>query len=134
MEKIKFGEKSFTLITNGVDTFSDDKLTVSFQLGDVTLDVVETLVSDSSNTDRIEILDSDGELLRPLTGYTILKELKKVKDYPVETKLLEDGTEETTKADIAVVTLSKTDLREEVARNTANIEYLSMMTDVNLEA
>lgn len=120
MEKIKFGEKTFDLVPNGIDDFDAEKLTLRFESGAESLENVETLLSDAVNTKRIEILDEDGSLQRPLTGYVYLKSISKIKDYLIEIQTIpaaEEGGEPTykeVKADIVEAVLTKADLRKEV--------------------
>lgn len=138
MEKIKIGSMQFELVPNGVDDTSENQLVLRFQLPG-TLDEVETLLTDPSNTQRIEVLESGGSLQRPLTGYVHLVKISKIRDYLIET-VTEPGTEgeenvvlKEVRADIAEAVLAREDIRAKVEQNTADIAYLSMMTDVSLE-
>lgn len=120
MEKVKFGTTEFELIPNGVDDTQEDQLTLRFQLGERTVNEVEALLSDTENTKRIEILETDGSLQRPFTGYSYLKKISKIKDYLVEIKTSapaegEGETEQTeVRVDIAESILAKADLRAQL--------------------
>ena len=138
MEKIKFGSTQFELVPNGVDDTTEDRLRLLFKLSG-TLAEAETLLTDPSNTQRIEVLETDGSLQRPLTGYVHLVKISKIRDYLIET-VTESGAEgeqdtvlKEVRADIVEAVLAKEDIRAKVEQNTADIAYLSMMTDVSLE-
>ncbi len=149
MEKVKYGNYEFELVPNGVDTFTPDQLILHHQMGGMTTDQVESIAKDSNNTARIEILDSVGDLLMPLGGYTIFSGIQKIPDYLIETKQVadpvEEGQEQTyhieeVRADIVVVTLKRTDIREDAAaaraiaeQAAANVAYVAMMSDIELE-
>lgn len=149
MEKVKYGNYEFELVPNGVDTFTPDQLILRHQMGGMTTDQVESIAKDSNNTARIEIMDNDGGLLMPLEDYTVFGGIQKISDYLIETKqvadLVEEGQEQTyhveeVRADIVIVTLKKTDIREDAAaaraiaeQAAANVAYVAMMSDIELE-
>ena len=149
MEKVKYGNYEFEMIPNGVDAFTADQLILRHKTGEMTTDQIETIVKDSSNTSRIEILDSTGGLLLPLEGYTVYSGIQKLPDYLIEEKQVadqvEEGQEQTyhteeVRADIVVVTLKKTDVRDDAKeakaiaeQAAANVAYVAMMSDIELE-
>lgn len=91
MEKIKFGQDAiYELVVNGV-SFSEDRATLTFLPGEKTYDEIE---KDVTGCNRIEVLDSGGEVMEARSGYIYLDSLTKKKDYVIGTEQVEDGTDE----------------------------------------
>ncbi len=128
MEKVKFNNgMMFPLIANGVNDFTKDQLILSFTPELRNLDEIERIVEARENTQRIEILDNDNELLRPLNGYVIYDGIKLNKrqfiGYGTETDTKEDaisgdsgGVTNEIYSDVVTVVLLRTDVRDEIKK------------------
>lgn len=140
MEKINFGTEIFDLVPVGA-TFREDNAKIIFVLPDgKSYEEIEEAVS---GKDRIEILDEAGDVLEAHKGYIYLDSLAKQKDRVIGTEQVVTGTNEETKdtiyqnqdikADVMVVTLKRADVRQEVAAVRAGLDYMAMMTGVEME-
>lgn len=108
MEKVKFGTEKFELTVNGVSSFTEGILLLSFLPGEKTLKEIEELLSDSQNTKRIEVINENEEAEQVFVGYEDLKILKVTKDQELE-YLSEGG-----RRDVITVTLKEKSLKESV--------------------
>ena len=109
MEKVKIGQEKFDLTVNGVDSFTEGMLVLSFIPSGKTLKEVEDLLLDSQNTERIEILNEQDETEQVFIGYEDLKVLKLNKNQELE-YLSEEGI----RRDVITVVLKEKSLKESV--------------------
>lgn len=138
MEKVRYGGTTFELVPGGFDTISGgtDKIIIRHQMGDKTLDEIKAIAKSVTTANSIDLLDSDGAMMRSLDGYVYGGDIREIEDYLVEEREIpiESDTDETTqetdpeagvstepaytvqqiRADIAVVTFRLPDLRDEV--------------------
>ena len=127
MEKVRYGENIFELVPGGFDLIKQDKLTIRHQKGEKTLDQIKAIAKSVTASDSIDLLNSDGEMLRSLDGYVYAGDIREIEDYLVEEKQVEvsgtgslaEGQEpeyatEEVRADIAVVVFRLPDIHDEL--------------------
>ena len=121
MLKLKLcNEQVYQLVTN--EGIYDDKLTLIFvPNSEQTFEDIEKEFSNSSNTQKLYILNNDGEPMQVITGYTKLSELSKKIDQIISTESVNVGTDEepiyeenNTIGDVMVVKLAQSTLDERV--------------------
>lgn len=121
MEKLKLkNETSYDLVVNGI-TEEEEGLTVRIMSAEG-LEQFETVFSDPQNTERLELVTEEGELLQPFTGYTVLRSIKKEKDVFIAYEEGESGEPQEIRSDVITVVLSRTDLRADLAEVRAEME------------
>lgn len=127
MEKVRYGENIFELVPGGFDLIKQDKLTIRHQKGEKTLDQIKAIAKTVTASDSIDLLNSDGEMIRSLDGYVYAGDIREIEDYLVEEKQVEvsgtgnlaegqepEYTTEEVRADIAVVVFRLPDIRDEL--------------------
>lgn len=127
MEKVRYGENIFELVPGGFDLIKQDKLTIRHQKGEKTLDQIKAIAKSVTASDSIDLLNSDGEMIRSLDGYVYAGDIREIEDYLVEEKQVEvsgtgnlaegqepEYTTEEVRADIAVVVFRLPDIRDEL--------------------
>lgn len=115
-----YNEQVYQLVTN--EGIYDDKLTLIFvPNSEQTFEDIEEEFSNSSNTQKLYILNNDGEPMQVITGYTKLSELSKKIDQIISTESVNVGTDEepiyeenNTIGDVMVVKLAQSTLDERV--------------------
>ena len=121
MLKLKlYNEQVYQLVTN--EGIYDDKLTLIFvPHSEQTFEDIEEEFSNSNNTQKLYILNNDGEPMQVITGYTKLSELSKKIDQIISTESVNVGTDEepiyevnNTIGDVMVVKLAQSTLDERV--------------------
>lgn len=133
-EKVKFGTNAiYDLAVNGI-SFDEDKARVVFVLPEGK--TYEQVEADVTGKERIEILDSMGDVLEARSGYIYLDSLTKKKDYIIGTEQVENGTNEDTgetiylnqdvTATVMIVTLKREDVRQEIADVKETVDMLVM--------
>lgn len=124
-ETVKFGDTVYHVVINGVNRIRDEKLTLALLVEGP----LEEMEANVKGHEEITVYASDGSLLRTETGFTQLSSARHVPEYEIG----EDAEGEMHTADVLIVELARPDISAQVAKNTANIDYLAMMTDVELE-
>ena len=127
MEKVRYGENIFELVPGGFDLIKQDKLTIRHQKGEKTLDQIKAIAKSVTASDSIDLLNSEGEMIRSLDGYVYAGDIREIEDYLVEEKQVEvsgtgnlaEGQEpeyatEEVRSDIAVVAFRLPDIRDEL--------------------
>lgn len=127
MEKVRYGKNIFELVPGGFDLIKQDKLTIRHQKGKKTLDQIKAIAKSVTASDSIDLLNSDGEMIRSLDGYVYAGDIREIEDYLVEEKQVEvsgtgslaegqepEYTTEEVRSDIAVVTFRLPDIRDEL--------------------
>ena len=127
MEKVRYGENIFELVPGGFDLIKQDKLTIRHQKGEKTLDQIKAIAKTVTASDSIDLLNSDGEMIRSLDGYVYAGDIREIEDYLVEEKQVEvsgtgslsegqepEYTTEEVRADIAVVAFRLPDSHDEL--------------------
>lgn len=127
MEKVRYGENIFELVPGGFDLIKQDKLTIRHQKGEKTLDQIKAIAKSVTDSDSIDLLNSEGEMIRSLDGYVYAGDIREIEDYLVEEKQVEvsgtgnlaegqepEYTTEEVRSDIAVVVFRLPDIRDEL--------------------
>lgn len=102
----------YDLVTDGVQQ-SGDNLVLKFQPAFKTFAGIENDFEDESKTEKIYVLDSAGETMMSLVGYTQYKGMEKIMDYVISSELVDGETKDVT-AVIYKVNLSKPDIQKKV--------------------
>lgn len=127
MEKVRYGENIFELVPGGFDLIKQDKLTIRHQKGEKTLDQIKAIAKTVTASDSIDLLNSDGEMIRSLDGYVYAGDIREIEDYLVEEKQVEvsgtgnlaegqelEYTTEEIRSDVAIVVFRLPDIRDEM--------------------
>lgn len=102
----------YDLVTDGVQQ-SGDNLILKFQPAFKTFAGIENDFEDESKTEKIYVLDSSGETMMSLVGYTQYKGMEKIVDYVISSELVDGETKDVT-AVVYKVNLSKPDIQKKV--------------------
>lgn len=102
----------YDLVTDGVQ-HSGDNLVLKFQPAFKTFAGIENDFEDESKTEKIYVLDSAGETMMSLVGYTQYKGMEKIMDYVISSELVDGETKDVT-AVVYKVNLSKPDIQKKV--------------------
>lgn len=118
MEQIKLGNgNQYELAVNGIVETNNEEIEIIVVPGSKTFSEIETDFENTVNTQRMEILDSIGEIMDAKKGYTYLKSIKKQNDYILGTNKNEIGGEtiyENITGTVYFLRLAKPDLRKQV--------------------
>lgn len=139
METIKINGTQFELVPNGCQLTADGGQVI-FLPGSTSFDAAEALLAGAKS---LVVLDSSGEPLLSRTDLVYAGQLAKNSSYVVGTEQVQAGTDDG--GNIIYETRDKTgavliaqfrapDLREKYAQLEAQMAYLAMMTDVEMEA
>lgn len=139
MEKIKINEKLYDLVVNGVQ-LTDQGGRVIFQPGAVTFVEIE---ADVKATKAITVLDDAGKPILTRSDLVYAGRLAKDDNYVVGTEQVQTGTDPETNDPITetrdvigtvmIAEFRVPDLREELAATKAQLAYVAMMSNVDLE-
>ena len=139
IEKIKFGGQEYDLVPNGVSLGTTGG-TVTFQKGTQSFDEIESVLMGTGSITLIG-LSGEPEWTRADLRYT--GKLTKQSKYVVGIEQTETGTDEETgepvyavtdiKGDVMVAEFKAPDLAEELAATKAKLEYVAMMSGIDLE-
>lgn len=102
----------YDLVTDGVQQ-SGDNLVLKFQPAFKIFAGIENDFDDESKTEKIYVLDSAGETMMSLVGYTQYKGMEKIMDYVISSELVDGETKDVT-AVVYKVNLSKPDIQKKV--------------------
>ncbi len=98
MEKVKYGKTAYTLVPGGFDTFIEDKLILSHLKEGKSLKEIQETAKAVKINDNIDLISSEGQVMRSLKGYTYSGQIHEVEDYLVEEKIISAETENPQKA------------------------------------
>lgn len=148
--KIKFGSYEYTLVPDFPISHNEQRLECSILADNINVSDLESILKNKQNLVEIEITGEDSYQL--LTNYNQLLSL--YKNYQVEygvsyeTVVTEEAyidpdtgenvpetveeVETPLVSDIITITLRAIDLAQQVSINTANIEFLAIMNDIEL--
>lgn len=128
MEKTKFNNGiEFPLIVNGVDDFTKDQLSLSFTPEQKNLEEIERIVELKENTQRIEILNDNNELLRVFKDYVVCSSISLKKNQLIgyeitpgseggEAADATPGVANEVYGDVVTIVLLRTDVRTEIKK------------------
>lgn len=138
MEKIKIGNIICELIANGAQ-LSNQGGEVIFQPGSNSFDAIETAVKTAK---EIVVLDEAGDPILTRSDLVYGGRLAKDDNYAIGTEQVENGADESgnpvyeTKDIIGTVMIAGfriPDLREQLAATQAKLEYVAMMSGIEME-
>lgn len=138
IEKIKFDTQEYDLVPAGVN-LGDAGGTITFQRGIHTFDKIEAVLKKTNSIAQIG-LSGETEWTRADLIYT--GKLTKQSDYIIGTEQTEAGTDGITgvpiytatdiKGDVMIAEFKAPDLADKVAAISARVEYLAMMSNVDM--
>lgn len=111
MKKIKFlNNRTFEIPINSISS-TDDTLVISFLAPDDDLLMLEEMLLDNSNTEKIYVLSETDEVLRIYSRYVRLESIEKKKDVVISTEI--DDYENIVKTgDVITIRLGKENMTE----------------------
>ena len=111
MKKIKFSNnRTFEIPINSISS-TDDTLVISFLAPDDDLLMLEEMLLDNSNTEKIYVLSETDEVLRIYSRYVRLESIEKKKDVVISTEI--DDYENIVKTgDVITIRLGKENMTE----------------------
>lgn len=131
MEKIKFGSTQYDLVPGGATFGMETARVVAVWPEGKTYEQVEMAIT---GIERIEILDSAGDVLTVHKNYLHLEELSRKKDYVIRTERIDDGINTDTGeilystkdivGTVLIATLKRTDMRLEVDTLKETVDML----------
>ena len=139
MEKIKINEKLYDLVANGVQ-LADQGGKIIFQPGTANFTVVE---ADVQAAKTITVLDEAGEPIRTRSDLVYAGRLAKDDNYVIAAEQVQIGTDPETGEPIMdtrdvigtvmIAEFRTPDLREQLAATEAKLEYVAMMSGIEME-
>ena len=126
MEKIYFGLNEFDTVVGGASVFGDQG-TFKLIKGE---DTVDEIVEKTSNCETIKVKSATGETLATYVGYTKFDSAVLDPEYVIS---VDPETGEPTTAAVVTVIVLKPTVEEQVAQNSANIDYIAMVEDIDLD-
>lgn len=139
MEKVKFNSQEYTLVTDGVQ-LTDQGGKIVFRPESATFNDVRT---DVQTAKTITVLDSAGEPILTRSDLVYAGRLMEDDNYVIETENVQNGTDEATGEPIyntqdvigtvLIAEFRTPDLREKLAEVEAKLEYMAMMSGIEME-
>lgn len=128
---IRFGSNEYELIPGSGILELTDSLEIQLLADPIDIDNLEEVLSNKTNLETIKVVNQ-GSVQQIFKGYTKVDSLIKKYDVVYSTTWAEDGSAVESTANILYVYLKKPGLEEQVEENTANIEFLAIMSDIEL--
>lgn len=132
MYKVKFNTYEFPLIEGGYGVLPEQ---AEFKINaeNLSLAAVEEVVENPANLNKIYLIDTEkAEPVEVITGLTAVKSLRKIYDY--ESGVYNEEGEFVEEQFVIIdVVVGVPGLEETVEKNTADIEYIAIMSDIELE-
>lgn len=125
MESIKIGAKTYQLVANGYQ-LGERNGRVIFLPGEDSFDIIE---KEMKSAVGIQLIDGLGEVIESRTDLIYAGKLSKDVRYVVNISEYGEKTVET----VMVAEFREPDMRERVNEIQAQLDYVAMMTDVQLE-
>ena len=139
MEKVKFNTMEYDLVTNGL-RLTDQDGKIIMLMGANTFDAVKT---DVQTMKTITVLDSAGEPFLTRSDLVYAGRLTVDDNYVIGTENVQTGTNEATgepiyntqdvSGPVLIAEFRTPDLREKLAEMEAKLEYVAMMSNVDME-
>lgn len=139
METIKINGTQFELVPNGYQ-LGNDGGQVIFRPGTASFDAVEVLLLGAKT---LTVLDSAGDPLVSRSDLVYAGQLTKNSNYVIGSEQVQSGTDDdgnpvyetqNVTGTVLIAQFRMPDLREKCAELEAQMAYLAMMTDVEMEA
>lgn len=124
MESIKIGNKKYLLVADGYQLNSSGGRLI-FQPGDDAFDQIETAMA---GADSIQLLDDTGEVIASRSDLVYAGRLAKDTAHVIGAG---DQGEDVI-GTVMIAEFRQPDLREELAKTNARLDYVAMMTDVEV--
>ena len=126
--------KEYPLVIGGTSS-TPSTLRLIFQTAEPLEDIV-AVFTDAAATEQIKTVNGDGSTLAVYDGYTVLDNPKSIDDnYLIMPEQYgDDGavTAEAVYGRVALLTLSQPGVAAQVEKNTADIDFLAVMTGTDL--
>ena len=133
MNKIVFGNISYDIVPGGYSKHTDT-FNCMIMADNIRLDEIETILTESTNIERFEIQNENSEVVEIISGYSVITDLRKVFNYVYSTSTDEEmGDIIEEKCDAIRFALAKPGLKGQTDKNTSDIEYIAIMSDIELE-
>lgn len=138
METIKFNGKEYQLVSGGYQ-LRDTSGRIIFLPGDSDF---ATIRNDLKAATSLELLDGTGKTIVSRTDLVYAGRLQEDETWIIGTEQVQSGTDEegnpiyTTQDVIGTVVIAdfrEPDVREQLAETNAKVDYLAMMTDIDME-
>lgn len=129
MEQLKLGNGyTYDLVVGGVFELSDEKLQIIILAGSNTFSEIESVFENESNTQKIKIVNPDGDTMSIKSGYTSLESIAKQNNYVTGSEEYIDDNGETSYKDIVnvvyTIVLAKPDLRWQLKNLQETVDVL----------
>ena len=134
MSYVKFGSYQYTLAPSGYGAIDNQ---ITFLLDNrnklISIDELIAILKDKNNTQVVEVVGNNGKSLVIYRDYPNLVSVTTQEDYIIGTSI-DPETGEILEKQISVirVALEKDDLAQNVSKNTSDIEYIAIMSDIEL--
>lgn len=125
MESIKIGTKTYQLVANGYQ-LGERNGRVIFLPGEDSFDIIE---KEMKSAVGIQLIDGLGEVIESRTDLIYAGKISKDTKYVVS--ISESGEENV--STVIMAEFREPDVRERVNKLQAQLDYVAMMTDVQLE-
>ena len=126
--------KEYPLVIGGTSS-TPSTLRLIFQTAEPLEDIV-AVFTDAAATEQIKTVNEDGSTLLMYDGYSVLNDPKSIDDHYLITpeQYGDDGavTAEAVYGRVALLTLSQPGVATQVEKNTADIDFLAVMTGTDL--
>jgi len=139
MERVKFNSQAYDLATNGLQ-LTEQGGKIIMLMGSNTFDAVK---ADIQTMKSITVLDSAGEPLLTRSDLVYAGRLAVDDNYVIGVENAQVGTDEATgepiystldvTGSVMIAEFRTPDLREQLAAIEAKLEYMAMMTNVDME-
>ena len=147
---IRFGSNEYALVPGSDVNKGSNYIDIQILADDVSFEALEAVLEDENNLLDIQVIDE--EYIRHFEGYTKLDSMQKrynvvynirYEEVIIEPEHIDPETGEVIpavieivpveeKADIIYARLAQKDITEQVDQNTANIEFIAIMSDIEL--
>jgi len=135
MSYVKFGSNQYTLAPSGYGAI-DNQITFLLDNRDesISIDDLIAVLKGRDNTQTVEVVSDKGKSLVVYRNYPNLVSVATKDDYIINTSVDPETGEETAETiSVIRVALETDDLTETVSKNSSDIEYIAIMSDIELE-
>lgn len=142
---IRLGSNEYALVPGSTLQELGDNLEIQFLADELDIGEIEDVLKDSENTAEMITVDDEGVTQQVVRGYTNLHSMQKKyhvlysTEYPEQPEWDPESEEPPEYldpilhyADIIYVKMSKPGIEAQVETNTANIEFIAIMSDIEL--
>ena len=135
MSYVKFGSYQYALAPSGYGAIDNQ---ITFLLDNrnelISIDELIEILKDKDNTQMVEVVSNNGKSLVVYRDYPNLVSVATREDYVINTSTdPETGEIIEEKISVIRVALEEDNLTQNVSKNTSDIEYIAIMSDIELE-